>query len=478
MSNKNTAINGAKWTSISTVIGSFLQFAQMAILARLILPSSFGIVALSSLVINFLSIFVHLGFANSIIYKQEASKKSLSTIYFFNIMIGLLMFSLIWLTAPLLITYFKEPRLGSVLKIAAFYFPVVFFGQMYNTLLEKDLKFKYIAISDIVTATLSIIVTIGFAYAGYQEMALIYGQLSAQITRTILMNVFGRKLFQPIFYFNLKEIKEHLIFGIFNTGDSLIIFANGNIDTILIGGVLGVKELGYYTMASTLAVYPVSKICPIITQTCYPIMAKMNGNSEALKSAFLKIVDLITYIIIPLLGGLYIMVSNVIPLFYGPHWGETIPLIKIFVFMALASSLTYPSSPLVFSKGKPNLLFYINLITFCIRFPLVLLLAKYYGVMGVAVAYLISNIISFGMVYGLVQYLVGSYVKTFLRDISKPIIFCLIMIGVILLYRHFVTSTGLVNTIIQIAIGGMVYIGLTLKYKMSLKEILNLRQAL
>ncbi|MDB5115997.1 MAG: polysaccharide biosynthesis protein [Mucilaginibacter sp.] len=478
MSNKNTAINGAKWTSISTVIGSFLQFAQMAVLARLILPSSFGIVALSSLVINFLSIFVHLGFANSIIYKQEASKKSLSTIYFFNIMIGLLMFSLIWLTAPLLIVYFKEPRLGTVLKVAAFYFPVVFFGQMYNTLLEKDLKFKYIAISDIVTAILTIIVTVGFAYAGYQEMALIYGQLSAQITRTILMNVFGRKLFQPIFYFNLKEIKEHLIFGIFNTGDSLIIFANGNIDTILIGGVLGVKELGYYTMASTLAVYPVSKICPIITQTCYPIMAKMNGNSEALKSAFLKIVDLITYIIIPLLGGLYIMVSNVIPLFYGPHWGETIPLIKIFVFMALASSLTYPSSPLVFSKGKPNLLFYINLITFCIRFPLVLLLAKYYGVMGVAVAYLISNIISFGMVYGLVQYLVGSYVKTFLRDISKPIIFCLIMIGVILLYRHFVTSTGLVNTIIQIAIGGMVYIGLTLKYKMSLKEILNLRQAL
>ena len=85
MSNTNTAINGAKWTSVSTLINTILSFVQVAIIARFLLPSAFGTVAVSTMVISFLSIFVHFGFANSIIYKQEEDKKSLSTIYYFNL---------------------------------------------------------------------------------------------------------------------------------------------------------------------------------------------------------------------------------------------------------------------------------------------------------------------------------------------------------------------------------------------------------
>lgn len=477
MSNKNKAIQGAKWTTISTVINTILQFGQVAVIARILAPSAFGIVSISTLVISFLSIFAHFGFANSIIYKQESDRKSLSTIYYFNIIIGLLMFVVIYLSSPLLIAYYKEPRLAEVLKVSAFYFPIVFAGQIYSILLEKELKFKSLAFIDISSSLLSTTVTVSLAYKGFQEMALIYGLLAGQFVRMILQNYLGRKYFNPVLYFNLNEIKDHLKFGAFNIGDSIIGFANSNIDTILIGGLLGIKQLGYYTIASQIAIFPVQKICPIIIQICYPIMAKMKDNLEGLKNAYLKIVDFITYVNIPLLGGLFIMAVNVIPLIYGPLWGPTIPLIKIFVFMGIFSCLNYPLSPLAYSKGKPDRLFYLNLVSFIIKFPLIFIMAENYGITGVAVGFLVATIISTIMNFFVVQYLIGSFMKTFLNNIFKPVIFCLIMAVVILIYRHFAGEAGLVNVLIQIALGGLVYIGLTLKFKLSFNEIMALKKS-
>jgi len=467
MSNKKTAIHGAKWTTVSTGFNALLQFIQVAIIARILGPSAFGIVSISTLVITFLSIFVHFGFANSIIYKQENDKKALSTIYYLNIIMGIVMFFLIYLCSPLLIAYYKEPRLAEVLKVSAFYFPIIFLGQIYNTILEKELKFRSLALIDIFTSILGTSITIFLAYRNYQAMALIYGLLAGQLIRMIFQNILGRKYFSPILFFNINTIRDHLKFGVFNVADSVLGFANSNIDTILIGGLLGVKDLGYYTIASQIAVYPVVRICPIIIQVCYPIMAKMKDSLDALKSAYLQIVELISFCIIPLTAGLFIMAAYVIPLIYGPGWLVTIPLIKIFVFMGLVASLIYPISPMVYSVGKPNLLFYSNVLTFAIKFPLVFVLAKYYGIMGVAVGFLISTVISLFQSYYLINYIVGPFFKPYIKNLIKPLAFGLIMVAVILIYQHFISNMGIINTIIQIALGGAIYIGLTFRYKIS-----------
>lgn len=478
MSNKKKAINGAKWTTISTIVNTILQFGQIAVLARLLEPSAFGIVSVSTLVLNFLGIFAHFGFSNSIIYKQETDRGVLSTIYYLNIMIGILMFALIYLTAPLLVHYYNEPRIADVLRISAFYFPIVFFGQIYNILLEKELKFKSLALTDIVSSIIGTTVTVFLAYEGLQAKSLVYGLLVSQSIKMVSLNLIGKQFFSPIMYFNLKRIKEHLVFGMYNIGDSLLNFANSNMDTIMIGGLLGVKQLGYYTIALQIAVYPIARLCPIIVQIAYPIMAKIKDNLEQLKGAYLKILDFIAYCNIPLLTGLYLMAANVIPMIYGPGWEATIPLIKIFVFMGVFTCLVFPLSTVAYSTGKPNLLFYLNLATLIIKFPTIYIMAKYYGITGIAVGFLITSFISLILNFFMLQHMVGTFMKAFLKDISKPILFSFIMAAVILMYKHFIGDIGLVHTLLQIAIGGMVYGGLTLKYKLSFSEMKNLRQSL
>ena len=471
-------MNGGKWITIATVISTLFQFIQVAILARLLSPADFGIVSVSNLIIAFFQVFANLGFSNSIIYKQESDRNVLSTLYFLNLMVGAFIFVVIYVSTPSIVSFYHEPKLERVVTLASYYFLIVYFGQLYYFLLEKELRFRSVAIIDIVGTLVGSGVTITLAYSGYEELSLIIGSLVMQVIRTVLQIGFGLKFFVPTWFFNLRDVKEHLRFGLFNLGDGLLGFIQSNSDNIFIGGMLGVRQLGYYTIAYQLAIFPISKLNPIILQVAYPILAKMKEDTASLKQSYLKILDFISYCNLPLLAGLYITAESIVPLFYGPGWEKTIELIRIFVFVGAFTCLSHPLFTLAFTKGKPNLLFYLNLGTLIVKLPMVYLFGTYYQVTGVAVAFLLATFLNLAVNLVIVHYLVGSFMGTFLRNIAKPLLFCLIMVGLVALYKALVGYDGIANMLIEIAIGGVTYAVLTLTYKLSLADIKAYRQAL
>ncbi|MDQ1086911.1 MULTISPECIES: MOP flippase family protein [unclassified Siphonobacter] len=477
MSNKKSAIEGGKWITISTVVSTVFQFLQVTILARVLDPAVFGVVSVSTLIINLFYIFSNLGFSNSIIYKQESDRKVLSSLYFVGLILGFVIFLIVYFSSPLIVAYYKEPKLDRVIKLASLYFLIIYFGQIYLFLLQKELKFRSIAIMEIVGALTGTTVAITLAYNGFEELSLIYGQLAMHILRTALQIIYGMNLFKPQLYLSFSSIKEHLKFGIYNVGDGLLGFVQGNSDNIIVGGLLGVKALGFYTIAYQLAVFPITKLNPIILQVAYPILAKMKDDAEELKKSYLQILDMVSYFNIPLLVGLYITADSVVPLLYGSGWEETIPLIRIFVFVSIFFCLSHPLFTLAFTKGKPNLLFYINLATLIVKVPLLYLLGNKWQVTGIAFAFLISTIINLIINFYVVHYLIGNFFGSFLKNIAKPLSFGLLMVGAISLYKYFVGSEGVIHTVIEIIIGGGIYLLLTFKYKMSLKEILAYRKS-
>jgi PST family polysaccharide transporter/lipopolysaccharide exporter len=299
-----------------------------------------------------------------------------------------------------------------------------------------------------------------------------------QLVRTVLQILLGKKYFVPKFYFNIKLIKEHLQFGLYNVGDGFIGFIQSNADNIVIGGVLGVKMLGYYTIAIQLAVFPITKLNPIVLQVAYPLLAKMKDNLAGLKSSYLKILDFLAYINLPLLAGLFITADSVVPLFYGPGWEQTIDLVKIFVFISFLSCLSHPLYTLAFTRGKPKLLFYLNVATLVVKLPLLYFFSKYWGVTGIAVAFLLATFINLVLNFCIVQHLIGNFIKAFLSNLLKPVFFCLLMTAIIYAYKLFIGYTGIVNTILEVCIGGIIYGVLTLIYKISFSEIKALKKAI
>jgi PST family polysaccharide transporter/lipopolysaccharide exporter len=478
MSNTKKAMNGGKWITLSTAISTLFQFVQVAILARLLDPADFGIVSISNLIITFFQIFSNLGFSNSIISKQESDRTVLSTLYILNLLVGVVIFVVIHLTTPAIISFYHEPKLERVLHIASFFFLIAYFGQLYMFLLEKELRFKSVAMIDMAGTLIGAGVTITLAYNGFRELSLIIGSVVMQLVKTILQITFGRSLFRPILSFNLDRVKDHLRFGLYNMGDGFLGFIQFNSDNIFIGGMLGVKMLGYYTIAYQLAIFPITKLNPIILQVAYPILAKMKDSTADLKKSYLKILDFISYCNLPLLAGLFITADSVIPLIYGPGWEKTIDLIHIFVFVGIFTCLSHPLYTLVFTKGKPSLLFYLNLGTLLIKIPLVYTFGTYWGVTGIAMAFLLATFLNMIANFAIAHSLIGEFVGDFLRDIAKPLLFCLIMGGVVYTYKSLVGNTGIVNTFVEIGLGGLTYALLTLAYKMSFSQLRAYRQAL
>ncbi len=475
MSNKRKAVDGGKWITLSTVVSIVVQFAQVALLARLLDPADFGVVAVSNLIIGFFVTFANLGFANSIIYKQESDRTVLSTLYWLNMLVGVVIFLIIQLGTPAIVAFYKEPKLTRVLQLSSFYFVIVYVGQLYMFLLEKELRFKSVATVDIGGTVVGAIATATLAYMGFAEMSLIIGQLVSQTVKSTLQVWLGRSLFWPQFRFAFSKIREHLQFGLFNLADGILGYVQSNADNFFIGSILGVKMLGYYQLAYQLAVFPIIRLNPIILQVAYPILAKMQGDNAGLKRAYLKILDALSFTNLPLLAGLFITAESVVPLMYGPGWDESARLVQIFVFVGLFSCLGHPLFTLAFTKGKPNLLFYLNVATLLVKIPLVYIMGNLYGVTGIAASFVLATLFNLVANFWVVQYLVGDFLRDFFRNFIQPLAFSAIMVAIIALYKQFIGNEGLFHTLAQVALGGSIYGGLTLAFKMSLAEIKALR---
>ncbi|WP_419800597.1 MOP flippase family protein [Mucilaginibacter sp.] len=478
MSNQKKAVKSVSWVTFSTILQTALQFLQISILARLLSPADFGIVAISNTVIIFFSLFANLGFSNAIISKQETNKKTLSSIFFLGIFLGTIIFLLVYISSPLIVSFYHEIRLAKVIQLASCIFLITSFGTVFSAMLQKELNFKSIAITDIAGYIIGVSLTIFLAYHGFKELSLVYGGLATDFCKTVLQVILGRKFFWPNLHFSFSEIKAHLRFGVFNFGEGIVGFIQSNWDNIIIGRLLGAKVLGYYTLAYQLAIFPVIKINPIILQVAFPLIARMKENPSELKKYYLKILDLISYFNLPLLAGLYITAESVVPLIYGPGWAPTFPLIKIFVFVSVFSCLSHPLFTLVYTKGRPNLLFYLNLITLIVKVPLVYYLGKYWNVTGIATAFLLATMVNTILNFFIVQYLIGNYLKDFLANFYKPVLFCVLMVLVVYFYKGFIGYSGLLNTTAEIVIGGFIYLLLTIFFKYSIVEIKNFKRTI
>lgn len=473
MSIRDKAIDSGKWVTISTLVQSIFQFLQIAVLARLLDPMAFGLVSMSVVFTSFFSIFAGLGFSNSIIYKQETDSKILSTVYYVNIMLGVLMFLLITLLSPLVVLFYNEPRLHEVINTSAIIFLFGYFGSVQSILLRKELRFKSVAIIDIMGNAVGFPLTIFMACNGFAELSIVYGTVASQATRTCLEIYYGRDLFLPKLYFRIKDIQDHLRFGIFNSGESIVNFIQNNWDNLIIGRILGAKYLGIYTLALQLGYYPVSKLNPLILQVAYPLIAKLKDDVSAFKRTYLKILDILSYFNYPLLAGLFITVENVVPLVYGRGWEDTFPLIRIFVFVSALSCIAHPLFTIAYSKGKANYLFYLGLITLVIKIPVAYIFGKYWSVTGVAVGIFLTTLINLTLNLMIVHKLIGNFLWEFLFNILKPISFCLIMVIVVFVYKTLCGQPGLWHTLLQILIGSSIYLGLTFRYKYSIAKLLE-----
>lgn len=466
MTLRQKALSGAKWTTTSTGINLLLQFIQLAVIARILGPSALGLMGMVMIVIGFSQAFADMGISNAIIHRQNISKKQLSSLYWLNIFAGLVIFLILILISPFVASLYQEPKIQGLIYWAAAIFLITPFGQQFQILLQKELKFNYIAIIEVISTLIGTITTITLAYLGYGVITIVWGQLANAVVKVVLLVTFVGRDWKPNIFFNKSDLEGFLSFGLYQMGERTLNYFNKNLDYIVIGKFLGPEALGYYTLAYNIIILPVSKINPILTRVAFPIFSKIQDQNSKLKEGYLKILNILSFINFPIFIGLASTSLLFIPTIFGEEWSKSILLIQILAGVGLLRSTGNPAGSLLLSKGRADLGFKWNLFLMFTQIPGILLGLFFGGVVGVALAYLLLEVMYSILNYRIIiRSLIGPCLVKYIGSMW-PAFWISIIMGILVFTSNifFNMEINTANLIVQIIIGFLVYIILSLKF--------------
>lgn len=357
---KSKINSGAKWTSIATLVITLLQIGQFVILGNVMSAREFGMIGMLTTIIIFAQIFVELGLGAAVIQKHHATNRQLSTLFWINILLGILICIVMQAASPIIADYFQTNELEGKIRLLSIVFLIAPIGQQSQYLMQRDLSFQLLGKIETIATILSFGLLIGLIVFTKQDPinAYVISQICLYSLKGVLFFICYLPKWKPSFVLDMKDCKEFFSFGIYQLLSRLVNRLGSNVDMILIGRFIGMEALGIYSLVYQIVTIPVLKLNPIITRVAFPVFSKDKNNNQALETGYLYMTKLLALVSFPLLLGLYSVADIVIPLFFGEQWGEAIPILQIMIIVGILRVLMNPNGSIILAKGKANISFY------------------------------------------------------------------------------------------------------------------------
>ncbi|USK78802.1 MOP flippase family protein [Peribacillus frigoritolerans] len=465
------AIKGATWTALSTFIISGLSFAQIFIISMLLGPKSLGIISILLVVIGFAQMLYDMGLSNAVIQKKNMKIEDLSTLYWTNFIVGIAFFFLIMAFKGVIAEFYMNHEIESLLSMYSIVFLIIPFGQQYEILLKKELAFNILSKIDVTSNLIGTSTSILLMVWGYGIKSVVIGYLLITFVKTVLLVYVGKEKWKPKFLFKIVHLKSYLNFGLYQMGESSINYFSKNLDFLIIGKVLGTVDLGYYTLAYNIVMIPVSKLNPIVTKVLFPLFSTIQDNSKQIKRGYLKMLDLLGTLNIPIYIGIIITASSFIELFFGEKWSASLIYFQLLAYVGLIRTLENPVGTVILAKGKANYAFYFNLIKMIIMIPVLISSAKLFGGVGIASSMIVIQLVSFFVSLILLYKLINLNFKEVFSALRKPFYMNLIMLFGVVGVGFFFNRIDM-KFIFQIVLGVTLYSFLVIKYNNWIYQLL------
>jgi len=415
MSLKKQVISGVKWSTFSTITLATVGIIKISILARFLDKADFGLFALVTFVMGFMNLFNDLGLTSAILHKQKISKNEYSSLYWLNMLIGILMYLILLGITPFMSSFYQEPELNILIPLIGINLIFSSIGGMFRTIEQKDLNFKTISIFEVVAAFLSLSFAIYLAVEGFDVYALVYSALLQIFVINMLYLIIGLKKHILVSHFKYRETKPFLKIGIFQLGGQVVNVFNRDLDLLIIGKIFSTEILGGYSLAKQLVMKPMKILNPILSKVASPTLAKYQDDKESLRKNYLRLINVISSINIPAYTALILFASPVIQLLYGDGYEDITILVQILSIFMFFRALGNPMGSLVIATGRTDLAFYWNLLTLVIS-PVFIFIGSQFGVIGAAIGITMSIAILLIPSWKiLINKLTGASLKEFLK---------------------------------------------------------------
>lgn len=385
------AVSNLKWTTLSQASRIAAQLLSVLFLARLLPPSDFGLISMALIVTGFTGIFRDCGTAAAVIQKTlDPSPIFLDTIFWLNVLIGVVIAIALALFSPLIAIGFAEPQLKEVLCALVMTFPVISLGVVQQSILERKFHFKQLAIIEFVAAFTGLVAAILAAYVGWGVYSLVLQSLLVAIFGTL--GLWYVSDWNPSFRWSRIEIDKLLKFSGNLVGFNVFNYLIRNADNLLIGRFLGASELGYYTMAYRLMLWPLQNISAVVGRALFPIFSRLQSDHRLLVEAYIQTIVGIVFITAPLMVGFFLLREPLIVLTLGDRWLPTANILAWLIPVGLFQSIGGTLGFIYLAVGRTDVMFKWSVGASFLIVP-AFALGLNWGASGVAAAYAIASLL-------------------------------------------------------------------------------------
>ncbi|WP_019555764.1 MOP flippase family protein [Thiomicrorhabdus arctica] len=390
MSLKDKAVNGVAWNGIGNIARQILLITTLVVLARLLTPEDFGVYAILMIFVTFMNIFASMGTSQAVIHLDSPDKRMLSSIFYFNVSAGIFLFLALFFLAWPIAYFFENPALINLLQIVGLSFVITTLSMVQKALFEKQMAFKIVIIIETFALTISSIAGIVSALNNAGIYSLIIMTLSNSLLLTI--GLWYASKWKPSFLFAWQDIKTIWSYSLHLTGHSIVNHFARQSDQILIGKFIGAGALGMYSMAYKIMLYPLENISRVIVRVLFPALSEIKDDNARFKAGYLKAISYVALFTFPLMIGLMAVAPDFVLVAFGDKWEGMAVLLMILAPVGLMQSIITTTGSIYMAKGSTGVMFKIGAINSAVT-VVAFLIGIPFGVQGVAIAYVIANIV-------------------------------------------------------------------------------------
>lgn len=465
---KNEMVHGIFWSAVEKYSGLVVSILVSMILARLLSPEEYGVVAIATIFIQFLTMFCTMGIAPAIIQRDDLSITDLDSIFTFSVIVGLSLSVVFGLLSWPIASFYENQQLVPVCWILSIQLLFSAANMVPNALMNKNKRFKEIAKRTLSLQVISCAIAIWAAYKGFG----VYSLLVSPIFTAIGIFLFNRRYYKVRLniHFTLEPIRRIFSFAAYELLFEFVNYFSRNLDKLIIGKYMSVSELGYYEKSYRLMQLPMNNVTAVINPILQPVLSSLKKNPQQIAVEYNKIVRLLSTISFPVGVILSLCATEVIRIFYGDKWDLAIPVFSI-LSLSLPLQMIQSTSGSIFlvandAKGQ----FWVGIRNTLTTVAGFMVAAICFGTIeSMAWAWDITLFINFGLTYyTLYHYTLKSSFTSMFKELLNPIILSLGLTIVLLCLNYYIGELNIViSAVIKIGVSVMftlLYIQFTGRY--------------
>lgn len=452
---KSKTLHALFWSFVEQIGLRGVQFVVGIILARLLLPEQFGLIAMLIIFMAISSSILDSGFGAALIQRQCVTEKDASSIFYFNLLVGVIAAVCLCGLAPWVADFYEQPVLTPLLRVMSIVLVINAFGLVQNVLLVKALDFRTQTKVALIASLLSGMIGMGMAYRGFGVWSLAVQQLSSAAFRTALLWIFSQ--WRPAWLFSMQSLREMFGFGSKLLCSSLLNTIFNNIYLLVIGKLFSPADLGYYTRANNLQQLPSHTLSGMVARVTFPVFSTIQDDPERLKRGMKRALTTLVLVNFPLMIGLAVVARPLVLVLLTDKWAPCIPYTQLLCLAGLMFPLHLINLNVLQAMGRSDLFLRLEIIK-KVMVALNIVITWRWGITAMITGQIITSLVSYYLnAYynkALLQYSIWEQI----RDLYPYLLNAMLMGAIVYAITYLPIASHMILLVCQIVTGGVVYL--------------------